>query len=167
MHKSNAFYKNIKQFYYYLFLQYPNFSWNIFNKIFKKDIYMQTFDLLNLNMTDKITMAEDSLVTLYSLVLINKIYTIKYCLYNYNTTNINSATREKKELHKIQSYRNDLDFVIKKIFSLIYQVNDYYYYIILNIGIGSLSIHKIDLTYKYLTKNFFKKTYVKNQKKNG
>ncbi|MBZ7932576.1 hypothetical protein H2266_02420 [Campylobacter sp. RM10543] len=125
---------------------------------------MQTFDLLNLNMTDKITMAEDSLVTLYSLVLINKIYTIKYCLYNYNTTNINSATREKKELHKIQSYRNDLDFVIKKIFNLIYQVNDYYY-IILNIGIGNLSIHKIDLTYKYLTKNFFKKLMLKIKRK--
>ncbi|MBZ7942910.1 hypothetical protein [Campylobacter molothri] len=114
---------------------------------------MQTFDLLNLNMADKTTMAEDSLVTLYSLVLINKIYTIKYCLYNYNTTNINSATREKKNYIKYNLYRNDLDFVIKKIFNLIYQVNDYYY-IILNIGIGNLSIHKIDLTYKYLTKNF-------------
>ncbi|MBZ7954677.1 glycosyltransferase family 2 protein [Campylobacter sp. W0018] len=161
----NAFYGNIEQFYYYLFSQYPSFSWNIFNKVFKKDIYIQTFDLLKLDIADKNTMAEDFLVTLYSLALINRIYTIKHCLYNYNTTNINSATREKKNLQKIQSYKNDLNFVIKKIFDLIYHVNDYYYLIVLNISIGGLNIHKIDLTYKYLTKNFLKKFALKIKRK--
>ncbi|MBF7042290.1 glycosyltransferase family 2 protein, partial [Campylobacter volucris] len=105
-------------FYYFLFYKYPLFSWNIFNKLLKRELYIQTFELLQLNVDDKITMAEDFLLNLYYIQYIKNVSTTEKCIYNYNTLNINSSTREKFDKIKIASYVKDLEFVIKKIYIL-------------------------------------------------
>ncbi|MCR8698117.1 glycosyltransferase family 2 protein [Campylobacter sp. LMG 7929] len=160
----SAFYNN-ENFCYFLFSRYPKFSWSIANKVLKKELYLKAFNTINLQPNEKNTMAEDFLLVLHSLKFINAFGTTKQYLYNYNISNENSSTREKKDLNKIKSYIHDLSFVLEKISNLTQNQTNKLHSLIFKIAIYDLNIHKIDLTYKYTNKNFFEKIFLKIQRK--
>ncbi|EAM0941166.1 glycosyltransferase [Campylobacter lari] len=160
----SAFYNN-ENFCYFLFSKYPKFSWNIFNKMLKKELYLKAFNTIGLQPNEKNTMAEDFLLVLHSLKFLNTIGTTKQYLYNYNIANENSSTREKKDLNRIKSYIHDLSFVLEKISNLTQNQTNKLHSLIFKIAIYDLNIHKIDLTYKHTNRIFFKKIFLKIQRK--
>ncbi|HEB9319588.1 TPA: glycosyltransferase family 2 protein [Campylobacter coli] len=160
----DAYYNNEK-FCYFLFLKYPAFSWSIFNKMFKKDLYLEAYNVIDLKPSEKNTMAEDFLLVLHSLNLVKTICTTKKHLYNYNILNENSSTREKRDLEKIRSYVYDLQFVAEKITKLSKETKIKEHFLIFQIAICDLALHRLDLIYKYLSKNIFEKILIKNKRK--
>lgn len=157
----NGYLDNLN-FCHFILEKYPIFNWSVVSRLFKKDIYLKTFNLLNLH---KCTMAEDYFLSLHYIQIVNNFYIVKKCLYNYNISNENSSTREKKDLEKIKSYVYDLQFVAEKITKLSKKTKIKEHFLIFQIAICDLLIHRLDLIYKHLSKNIFEKILIKIKRK--
>ncbi|SUW99852.1 glycosyltransferase [Campylobacter jejuni subsp. doylei] len=156
---------NIDEYLKFLAKQIINsniYNWGIWTKVFQKQKYLKTFEKINEN--PKLTMAEDALLlTLYYLEC-KRIVTLEQCLINYNMQNISSSTNERKNFHKMQFFIENLNFVIHKL-NLYSNALNPTYFLLCQCFICELSIHKLDLKYRIVDNNFFKKILIKLKRK--
>ncbi|MBZ7970644.1 glycosyltransferase family 2 protein [Campylobacter sp. RM3125] len=154
---------DLKQFLFFI-VTHLNFTiFNpIFNKIYKKDLYLNSLKMYFKNYK-RISMAEDVLANCLYLANTKNICLTNQALYCY-AFNPCSITREKKDTQRIKNSVDDLIYVEKEIATFFQGLNkDYFYFF--QLVICNLNIHKIDLIYKYLTKNFLKKLMLKIKRK--
>ncbi|EIA62765.1 glycosyltransferase, partial [Campylobacter coli 80352] len=148
---------NIDEYLKFLAKQIVNsniYNWGIWTKVFQKQKYLKTFEKINEN--PKLTMAEDALLlTLYYLEC-KRIVTLEQCLINYNMQNISSSTNERKNFDKMKFFIENLNFVIHKL-NLYSNALNSIYFLLCQYFICELSIYKLDLKYRIVYNNFFKK----------
>lgn len=138
------------------------YNWGIWTKVFQKQKYLKTFEKINEN--PKLTMAEDALLlTLYYLEC-KRIVTLEQCLINYNMQNISSSTNERKNFDKMKFFIENLNFVIHKL-NLYSNALNSIYFLLCQYFICELSIYKLDLKYRIVYNNFFKKILIKLKRK--
>lgn len=89
-------------------IKYKRSLWQIWGKVFKRDIYLKTFEQINVDI--KINMCEDILFFYHYLFNVNKVYVYPYLGYYY-FINSKSITNIKNK-DKLLSYINEEDFVI-------------------------------------------------------
>ncbi|RTI86696.1 glycosyltransferase family 2 protein [Campylobacter jejuni] len=167
--KKNIFFVNnnysLEEYLIFLAEQIVNFKikqWYIWGKVFLRQKYLKTFEKINEN--PKLTMAEDALfLTLYYLEC-RRIVTLEQCLINYNMQNISSSTKEIKNFDKMQFFIENLNFVIYKL-NLYSNALNSIYFLLCQYFICELSIHKLDLKYRIVYNNFFKKILIKLKRK--
>ncbi|EKQ1038354.1 glycosyltransferase family 2 protein [Campylobacter jejuni] len=156
---------NIDEYLKFLAKQIINsniYNWGIWTKVFQKQKYLKTFEKINEN--PKITMAEDALLlTLYYLEC-KRIVTLEQCLINYNMQNISSSTNERKNFDKMKFFIENLNFVIHKL-NLYSNALNSIYFLLCQYFICELSIYKLDLKYRIVYNNFFKKILIKLKRK--
>ncbi|WP_410708397.1 glycosyltransferase, family 2 [Campylobacter lari] len=150
---------NIDEFFLFL-IEKNNFIWNVWGKLFKKNSLINAFHSLNLK-NNKITMAEDALIFTIYTKDIKKIQTSNKCLYNYNCENNNSATNQKS-VTQIKNHIKDLDYCIQKISTYNYSNH---HHLFCQYIINCLQLHKYDLHYKNIAKNFIYRFFLRLYRK--
>lgn len=139
-------------------------AWNLWNKIFKKEMYLTSFKLMNIPDDVKINMAEDVLFFIAYLNQAHKVQTLSNVFYNYNSENTDSITNNKS-IEKIFYSIQDLEFCQKKIDAMATMNNQPFYSLYCKIVSCCLRINCIDLLYKNVEKVFFNKLKLKLKKK--
>ncbi|MCV3375240.1 glycosyltransferase family 2 protein [Campylobacter sp. IFREMER_LSEM_CL2151] len=135
---------------------------SMFNKIYKKNLYINSISNY-ISAKKRILMGEDVFTNFLYLLNSKSIYIENQILYCY-CYNPNSATKENTNKNKILNFIEDLTFIISQL-KILLRSSKKEFKIALKIAIYNLSIHKIDLTYKYTNKNFFEKIFLKIQRK--
>ncbi|TKX33050.1 glycosyltransferase family 2 protein [Campylobacter aviculae] len=155
---------NINQFLFLCISEHlsSGFFNSMVNKIYKKKLYIDSLESF-FKHHKKISIAEDVLTNFLYFKNSKSIYLINQALYCY-CFNPYSITREKRNIERIQNSVKDLIYVANEINLASKQVLKEYF-LFSQIIICNLNIHKLDLTYKYLTKNFLKKLALKLKRK--
>ncbi|MBZ7935225.1 glycosyltransferase family 2 protein [Campylobacter sp. B0100352/1] len=155
---------NQEEFVFFLISRLTEYNWNIWSKIYKKEIYLKIFEENEKLKFLRINMAEDALFFVICLNYINNIQTISQKIYNYNTCNLNSSTKTI-DIQKNISYAKDLDNCMNFMSIFINQIdNKFLFYYCLSIFYW-LKMHYFDLVYKYLEKRFLHKFKLRIERK--
>ncbi|MBZ7972421.1 glycosyltransferase family 2 protein [Campylobacter molothri] len=132
----------------------------VFNKVYTKELLLQS--LINIDAYARILMTEDLYLNFLYIQNIKDIYFLNENLYHY-CENLNSITNEKQYI-KIKSIIQDIEFVNHKLLFMCNNISKEYF-LATRLSIYHSEIYKLDLTYKYLTKKFFKKLMLKIKRK--
>ncbi|ARR03275.1 glycosyltransferase, family 2 [Campylobacter vicugnae] len=108
---NNYSFESLEEYANYIYRQKDYPRWNLAFMMVKRDIYLKAFEILNLK--DRITMAEDALMSFVLCNLSNKFCYICDILYYYRQ-NENSTTKSSCN-NVIEKNIQDLIFVINKI----------------------------------------------------
>ncbi|MGH2304757.1 glycosyltransferase family 2 protein [Campylobacter taeniopygiae] len=155
---------NQEDFLFFLISKLDDYNWNIWSKIYKKEIYLRIFKENEKLTSLRINMAEDTLFFIICLNYVNKIHTISHKIYNYNKINLNSSMNTMN-IQKNISYVKDLNNCISLITIFINQIDNKFYFDYCKSILYCLKIHVLELIYKHLEKRLLYKIKLKIQKK--
>lgn len=155
---------NKKDYFAFLLRKLPDYRHNIWGKIFKKELLIKAYLIFEKNIKNtKITMAEDAILYLYYITLINNVATISKCLYIYNCDNENSSTKTL-DCVKQKAYIKDLSEAIILIQSIKTEKSEYYT-LYKNFTINQLKLDKTLSLYRLSKHKIFLKFYLKIKRK--